>query len=276
MSNSNKISVIIPTFNRANTLVKAIESVLAQTIAVNEIIVCDDGSTDDSKQRVLALNCPNVFWVDCGRNGRPAIPRNIGIQKASSPWIAFLDSDDEWEPEKLEIQLKLAEKNNGSAICTNGLVVGNSTAVKIYHEIMNEEVFSFSKLLTQNMVICSSVLVKKELIVKAGLFNTSVMFTAIEDYDLWLKISLFEPFLYSPKPLVKYKDDATQSIRQKNSNGIEQMKLIFGDVFYWIKQKQVTVSKTDLEKLRGRYLHYFRESDTSLFKFNTFKKRLNF
>src|SRR5262249_7122187 len=105
MSHEPSVSVIIPTWNRAATVMAAVESALAQTHAPLEVLVCDDGSSDDSAQRVGALPDPRVRWLPGPRGGRPAIPRNRGIAAARGEWLAFLDSDDEWLPDKLERQL---------------------------------------------------------------------------------------------------------------------------------------------------------------------------
>ncbi|NBQ48494.1 MAG: glycosyltransferase family 2 protein, partial [Sphingobacteriia bacterium] len=88
------ISVIIPNYNRAAFLKQAIESVLAQTYPVLEILICDDGSQDESRSVVQAFADHRIQWLDCGRNGRPAIPRNKGVQRAKGQWLAFLDNDD--------------------------------------------------------------------------------------------------------------------------------------------------------------------------------------
>src|ERR1700739_3316319 len=102
----DKVSVIIPTYNRQNTLLRAVKSVLQQTYTVHEILICDDGSDDDSKKIITELKSEKIKWLDCGKNGMPSIPRNKGIQYSTGDWIAFLDSDDEWLPNKTETQLK--------------------------------------------------------------------------------------------------------------------------------------------------------------------------
>lgn len=90
---------------------KAVTSALNQSYSVHEILICDDGSTDNSKELISNLNNPKIKWIDSGKNGRPAIPRNIGIKNAEGNWIAFLDNDDEWLPYKLEKQVCFFRKN---------------------------------------------------------------------------------------------------------------------------------------------------------------------
>ena len=123
MQSRELISVVIPTYNRAKDLMIAIDSVLKQSYPVLEILVCDDGSNDQSKELVLAINNSLVKWIDCGKNGGPAIPRNIGIKQSKGNWIAFLDSDDEWQSNKVEEQISQATKLNCKAVSSNAYKV---------------------------------------------------------------------------------------------------------------------------------------------------------
>ncbi len=134
LSNSISISVIIPNFNRSELLKKAITSILNQSYSVLEILVCDDGSTDNSKEIVEQFNLQMIKWVDCGKNGRPAIPRNIGIKKAKGNYVAFLDNDDEWLPTKIEEQVKLIIEKKALIICTNAYKVSAVNCEK-YNEV---------------------------------------------------------------------------------------------------------------------------------------------
>ncbi len=93
-----EVSVIIPTWNAAATIKTAVLSALRQTYPPLEILVCEDGSTDNSKEIVESLNDARVRWLTGPHAGQPAIPRNRGIRKATGQWLAFLDSDDEWLP----------------------------------------------------------------------------------------------------------------------------------------------------------------------------------
>src|SRR5512143_1318657 len=107
---SNAVSVIIPTWNRGDTILGAIRSALEQSHPVREVLVCDDGSTDGSEAIVHALSDFRVKWLPGAHGGMPAVPRNRGVEASESEWIAFLDSDDRWSPEKLECQIAIAER----------------------------------------------------------------------------------------------------------------------------------------------------------------------
>src|SRR5664280_1650862 len=104
-----KVSVVIPTYNRLAYLREALDSVLAQTRAADEILVVDDGSTDGTEAAISALPAPVRYLRQ--QNAGPAAARNHGLREAKGDWIAFLDSDDLWVPEKLEAQMDFLERN---------------------------------------------------------------------------------------------------------------------------------------------------------------------
>ena len=251
-----KVSVVIPTYNRASLIVKAIESVIKQTYPVFEILVCDDGSTDNSKDLVSSFDSQIVKWIDCGRSGRPAIPRNIGINEAKGDWVAFLDSDDEWLPNKLEYQIKVAEKSYNKLICTNAWAYNEYNKRLFFENTKNCEIV-FDELVRSNSIICSSVLCEKEILHKAFLFPEEVELKALEDYVLWLKVAMLTNVVYISEPLVMYLDAPAQSIRNQSDDTIKQRTLIFN---YFKKNKQRFL-KSNLIRLykefRGQYKSRF-------------------
>jgi teichuronic acid biosynthesis glycosyltransferase TuaG len=237
----HKVSVIIPTYNRAGTLLRAVRSALAQSHPPHEVLVCDDGSTDDSEKQVKATNDPRVKWIACGRNGMPSVPRNTGIKHAAGNWIAFLDSDDEWLPSKLERQLAALEKSECLASCTNAnrIVVGQNRGT--YHAFEARRI-TFSGLVAVNNIICSSVLVKKDLLAGGYLFPEGKEYKAIEDYALWLRLSLKTDFDYLSEPLVNYTDDPTSSVRANYADVWDIRKVIFGGLRQWIHEQNVQLT----------------------------------
>ncbi|WP_269851239.1 glycosyltransferase family 2 protein [Methanosarcina horonobensis] len=157
-----EISVIIPTWNRAETLGKAISSALNQTLPPLEIIVCGvEGSLD--QEVVNSINDPRVRWIEGGRDGLASIPRNRGINASRGEWLAFLDSDDEWLPDKLEKQLKHANKMGCSAACSDAIryIPSKGYAGTIVNGEVSGDLISFSLLSNNNYIVCSSVLIKK-------------------------------------------------------------------------------------------------------------------
>ncbi len=262
------ISVIIPTWNRSGTLLKAINSALNQTYPIAEVMVCDDGSTDDSKILIEALNDARVKWIDCGRNGRPAIPRNIGAKASKGKWLAFLDSDDEWPPEKIALQMQTLEKDKLLlAVCSNANKISSSTTTQAVFHSINQVRFTFTDLAATNYIICSSAMVHRSVFEKAGGFPEHECFKAIEDYCLWLKIATFTDWSYIKQPLLKYADNPAESIRATDIDVWQQRKIIFSMLRDWLPNQHLKTQKPYLriakkELLLARY----RTSKNSIIK----------
>ncbi len=185
------VSVIIPTFNYGRYLSRAIESVLAQTYTNIEIIVVDDGSTDDTKEIVHKYNDPMISYIRHEHNYGLSIARNSGIKIAKGDYLAFLDSDDFWLPEKLHLQMEIFRDSPASL----GLVY---TAADVFDEctgkISKMPAPSYrgqvlSSLLFENRLGggSSSVLIKRVCFDSVGVFDPSLM--VYEDWDMWLRIS---------------------------------------------------------------------------------------
>jgi len=195
-----KISVIIPTYNRKHTLQRAIDSVLAQTFKPYEIIIVDDGSKDGTKEWLLQ-NYPSVQCIHQPNNGVSSA-RNKGIQISQGSWIALLDSDDEWMPEKLEYQSKFIEVNRESSFChTNEIWIRNGVRVNQMkkHKKYGGDIFKYC------LDICrispSSSIIKKDVFEEVGTFDESL--TVCEDYDLWLRVTAKFNILFLDEPLIK-------------------------------------------------------------------------
>ena len=223
------VSIIIPTFNRPQSLRRAIESALAQTLAPLEILVCEDGSSTETEKIISSFNQPQVKWLTTPHAGRPAIPRNKGIQAAQGEWLAFLDDDDVWLPEKLKEQVKLAQTTGCRAICSNAWLVQNGKRHGYYFDEPFRGKFTLSQLLRLNPVICSSALIHYSLIEKVKGFPESENLLAIEDYALWLRVAALTDFAYSSEPLLEYTDEPLKSIRKLGVTVQEQKRRVLQD-----------------------------------------------
>jgi teichuronic acid biosynthesis glycosyltransferase TuaG len=226
------ISVIIPNYNRSALLRRAVESVLNQTVEVKEIIICDDGSTDDSKEIIHSLNNPKISWLDCGRNGRPAIPRNAGIRKSIGEWLAFLDNDDQWLPSKIQSQLEKLKTSGRKAACTNAVSQTSEIKNTIYSSF-EKSIVTNEDLIKSNYVICSSAMVHRSVLDSSGGFPEDETLKALEDYALWLKISCYTDFDYIQEPLVLYNDEASESIRSQSESTYRQRKKVYSYLTTW-------------------------------------------
>lgn len=246
------VSVIIPTWNRAELLVKAVRSALAQTMSPVEVLVCDDGSTDGSESAVSSIDDTRVRWISGSRGGRPAIPRNRGIRESRGEWIAFLDNDDEWLPEKLEHQLALARRLGCQAACSNASRVIPGEGLKGDYLAWERELVTFDDLLQVNQVICSSAVVHRSLFEKLEGFPEQAELKALEDYALWLRVATLTDFAYATEPLLLYRDEAATSVRSKGMDLWSQRRAVFADFEAWLGRAEV--AGPFLDKLRERGL----------------------
>jgi glycosyltransferase involved in cell wall biosynthesis len=193
------ISVIIPSFNRAHTLARAIESVLAQSLPADEIILIDDGSRDETQ--ALAQTFPKVTYLMQPNQGVSSA-RNKGILQAKGNWIALLDSDDEWLPDKLKQQCQLLSQQPKHRLCHgNELWVHNGQHLNQMAKHQKYGGHIFEKCLPLCAISPSAALIQKDLLLEVGLFDTEL--PACEDYDLWLKICAKEAVLFVEEPVLK-------------------------------------------------------------------------
>jgi len=209
-----RVSVIIPTYNRAEYLFKAISSVLNQTISDIELLVCDDGSTDNSYEIVELFKDPRIRWLPGPNSGGPAEPRNRGITESKGEWLAFLDSDDSWESDKLEKQLEVLSNHSIQAVCTNAMVLLNDGLNgKTYFKFNNDVIYTFKDMLQVNTVICSSMMIHNSIVKSVGGFPEDHDFKGIEDYVMWVATSMITDIYYINDPLITYRDEPNDSMR---------------------------------------------------------------
>lgn len=196
------ITVIIPSFNRAYCLERALDSVLNQSYLPQSIILVDDGSTDET-ERLVKTKYPQVEYYKQENTGVSSA-RNLGISKSSTDWIALLDSDDEWLSDKLEKQVEVLNQNPEFKLChTEEIWIRNSKRVNQMNKHQKSGGWIFEKCLPLCAISPSSVLMHKSLFEEKGLFREDL--PACEDYDLWLKICASYPVLYLEEPgIIKY------------------------------------------------------------------------
>lgn len=202
MKKKAEISVIIPVYNRAWCIAEAMDSVLSQTIDTFELIIVDDGSTDSTEDilKKYLEEHENIRVINQENKGVSAA-RNTGILNSNGNYIAFLDSDDLWEPGKLQAQMDFFNANPGCLVCqTDEIWIRNGKRInpKFRHKKQSGDIFIPS--LSLCLVSPSAVMMKREFFEKTGVFDESM--AACEDYDLWLRGALNLEFGLVDEPYV--------------------------------------------------------------------------
>ena len=218
-----KISVIIPTYNRKKYIKRAIDSVIRQSYKPFEIIVIDDGSTDGTYELIKKSYSSSQISLEKQINNGVSSARNKGVKLANGDWIAFLDSDDEWFENKLELQVREIKKSKTFMIChTNEIWIRNGIRVNQMKKHQKYGGFIFEKCLDMCRISPSSVMIHRRIFDEIGLFDEDLIIC--EDYDLWLRISSKYPVLYLDSMLIK-KFGGHEDQLSKNINGIEQFRI---------------------------------------------------
>jgi glycosyltransferase involved in cell wall biosynthesis len=210
-------SIIIPTFNRSQVVIKTIQSVLSSTFEDFEIIVVDDGSIDDTKEKILNLVDKRVSYFFIENSGGPAKPRNIGIAKSKGKWLCFLDSDDLFTATKLE---RLHHHINSTP--SVDVFYHKVTYMHLKYTVGRQFNFYSKKaiyrLLVENPIPLSGTCISKNFVARSNIsFDENKDFVAVEDWDYW--ISAFVSgcrFHFIDEELGQYNDVATDSIARNH------------------------------------------------------------
>lgn len=203
------ISVVIPVFNAQETLAKTIESVLAQTYPVFEILLVDDGSSDHSRDimEAYSLQDSRIRVLLNEQNCGVAISRNRGVQQAKYDWICFLDSDDCWREDKLELQLQAILENPKTELCFTASSFVDQDGNESEYVLHVPKQVTFDKLLRQNVISCSSVMVRRQLLLDCPMPHDRAIH---EDYATWLTILRRIPYALGVDiPLLTYRLSAS-------------------------------------------------------------------
>jgi len=226
MSNA-LISVVIPAMNRANVIERAVNSALEQTIPVHEIIIVDDGSTDDSIEvikKMPAYGTKIKLLLNETNMGAP-YSRNKGAAQAEGEFIAFLDSDDRWLPSKLEKQMSLQSSSGACAVFTNFVFIRNGT--RQLGQV--KEKVTLADLFGRNVLGATS-----SLVVKKAVFEEVSGFTqdlpSCQDWDLYLRLAQKTDLYCLTEPLVEYHIDGGQRISTNKTKAIRGHEMIFSKI----------------------------------------------
>ena len=242
------ISIIIPTYNRKNFLQKAIDSILAQTYPYFELIVVDDGSQDNTAELVENYKGDIVYIRQ--ENKGPAAARNRGVEAARYNILAFLDSDDRFAENKLEVQMRAMQENKQYLIShtqeiwyRNGCILNQKTR----HRKNSGDIFR------QSLELCavgmSTVMMRKEIFERYGLFDEE--FPCCEDYDLWLRVSPEQEFLLVDMPLTFKeggRDDQVSSIYRMGMDKFRINSIMKILASGSLSEEQTDLARSELER----------------------------
>lgn len=205
-----EVSIVIAAYNCGNFITETISSVINQTFQNWELIIVDDCSSDNTPKKIAAFNDNRISIIRLDKNsGQPATPRNIGIRAAKGKFIAFLDHDDIWTPEKLKIQVDFLRENPETALICCPLKI--ISPCKKYNNAKTtpkkkfQTGYMYDKLLKYNFIACSSVVIKVSVLDEVGFFDEDPNVSAAEDWDLWLRIARQHKITFIPQALGHYR-----------------------------------------------------------------------
>ena len=273
--NKYKISVVIPTLDRINTLQRALDSVINQTYKPAEIIVVDNGSSDGTL-KFLREQYPKITILTENKIGVSSA-RNKGIKKSINQWIALLDSDDAWHPRKLEIQTSMLDSalKEYNLIHTDEVWFRNNKHINQMKKHKKQGGYIFERCLSLCCISPSSVLFKKNILDKVGLFDESL--PVCEDYDMWLKICSSEEVLFAQDKLTyKYgghKDQLSKSYWGMDRFRIKSIENIIKNFDLTYKQKK-QAKKELIKKLKIIINGAFKRNNLSIV--NQFSTKLEY
>lgn len=260
------VSVIIPTYNRSALLREAVESVLAQTFSDWEIIIVDDGSTDNTIELINSFRNPRVHIFTVPHRGNIATLRNIGVQKSSGDWISFLDSDDLWVPEKLEIQLAALKKNT-KQWCYGAFELMDEKGATIpskhgvYHPFSG---WIIRKIITYEATAnISSLILSRSLFDEVGGFNSDPELFCREDYEFVLRLALHEEALAVDSALARIREHKNRTTNTL-TNGPERTANVYKHFYSFCNNKDI---KPLVQKQYARHLAEAAEKNLLLKKY---------
>ena len=251
-----KVSVIIPTYNREDFICETIQSVLNQTYKDFEIIVVDDGSTDNTKKRLEPF-LSKIKLID-QKNHERAISRNKGIKNSIGEYIAFLDSDDLWAKDKLEKQVEVLENKKDTILVYSQCLRVNEKSKIIKTAKRQTQGFSehvYEKLLFRNFIASPTPLIRRDYFDKTHGFETK--YIPYEDWEFWIRFSLLGDFYFLKSPLAYYRIHPQQSIKLTNAKKIEEVTTSLLEDSFKLKEIKPEIIKKSLGLANLRFCYWY-------------------
>ena len=256
------VSIVIPTFNHARYLGRALQSVFDQTFKNWEIIVVDNHSTDHTEEVIASYSTESITYLKIHNNGVIAASRNAGINASKGKWIAFLDSDDWWTEDKLEICFSHVNEKVDLLHHDLSLVTEKSHLFgrRLAKSRQLKAPVLIDLIMSGNLIANSSVIVRKSLLKEIGGICEDASLIGAEDYNSWLRIAnLTDNFVYIPKALTYYLKH-NESVSNKNMSVVGR---------YAVKDFVSALNKNQKIKVEARFRYTegrFNSSKKSIFK----------
>jgi GT2 family glycosyltransferase len=203
----NLVSIIMPTYNQSEYIKYAIDSVLAQSYLMFELIVIDNFSTDSTYDAVSSYDDPRIKYLKFDNKGVIAAARNYGVKNSSGNILAFLDSDDAWFKETLNAQVNLLD-DSVALVSSSFEPIGNSAICRHHLNYIKEDdvkYLDYEDIIRFNSIMTSSVVLYKLDFLKSGGFDESHNFRFIEDWELWLRLSFKKKIIINGAKLIQYR-----------------------------------------------------------------------
>lgn len=246
------ISVVVTTYNRSDIVGETILSILNQTYQNFELIVVDDGSTDNTEESIKFFKDKRIQYIKTDNWGGPARPRNIGIKHAKGEYIAFCDDDDIWMRNKLDVQMIKIEETQCDLVSSNTLYFEN-TISNIVGKSKNRKIKNFGDLIAENQINTSTVLVRNT---KDLFFKEDKNLIAIEDYALWLELFIKGmSFEFISEPLAFYRI-GQNNITKKNWD-TNHLKVIYLHISILIQNPELKIKINVLFKIILNFFKFF-------------------
>lgn len=266
-----EVSVIIPAYNAARFIGEAIESVLSQTFSAKEIIVVDDGSTDNTKEIISFYSNKINYLYQC--NLGPAAARNTGVKNAQGEWIAFLDSDDFWDKDHLEVLVQEACKAKDVVLVYSGnkWVDDNGNKIQDYPK---QKYFPsgwiYNDMFHGNYIPTHAVLVKRVIIIELGGFREHL--SIAEDYDMWLRIAAVAPICGLPIYTVNYRRHCN-NLTLQTIGRYKGVLAVLKNAQNMIEKKVIdNRNKPECIDIRKRMKHYYTDAAVGMFYLGEYKE----
>ena len=214
-----RVDIIIPTYNRAAVLPETLKSVQAQTFSDWCCFIAEDGETAATREAVAPFLQDNRFvYLPGAHAGKPAVPRNRAIRRGDAPFVAFLDDDDLWLPEKLEHQISFMEQHPQCVLVSSNAYIWNGTAPRdsglpLYFPSPVSGSISVEVLAETDLIINCAAVVRRAVFSQAGLLNEAADLASCEDYEFWLRIAPLGEVWILDTPLAIYRDTPQEGVR---------------------------------------------------------------